>query len=73
MSTIARMLREDSRDRLRQMTPSEQLAEALALGRSAVAAYAAAHGVDPFEAQRRLDRAGQAGRRPSRVMRELLE
>jgi hypothetical protein len=71
VSTIARTLEEDSRDRLRRMTPADRLAEALALGRSAVTAYATAHGIDHAEAQRRLEQAGQAGRRPSRVMRDL--
>jgi len=55
------------------MTAAERLAEALALGRRAVAVYAAAHGLDHEEARRRLERAGQAGRRRSRVMLELAE
>jgi len=54
------------------MTADERLAEALALGDEAIAAYASAHGVDHDEARRRLERAGQAGRRPSGVMRRLL-
>ncbi len=45
------------------MTPEERVAEALALGQAAVVAYAAAH---------RLERAAQAGRRSSRVMREII-
>jgi hypothetical protein len=54
------------------MTPAERLDEALALGQAAVAMYASAHGLDEGEARRRMDQAGQAGRRSSRVMRDLL-
>jgi hypothetical protein len=68
MSTVAAKLREDSRERLRRMTPAERLAEDLRLGQVAIEAYAAAHGLDRDEARRRLERAGQAGRRPSGVM-----
>jgi hypothetical protein len=72
MSTVAETLRQDSRERLRRMTPAERLAEALRLGQAAIAAYAAAHGLDHDEARRRLERAAQKGRRPSRVMLELV-
>jgi hypothetical protein len=61
------------RARQRRMSAQERLAQALALGRKAVAAYAAAHGVDEGEARERLERAAQAGRLPSRVMRQLAE
>lgn len=71
MVTISERLRQEDRDRLRRMTPEERLAEALALGDEAIDAYAAANGVDREEARRRLEQAGQAGRRPSRVMRSL--
>jgi hypothetical protein len=67
---IAERLRQEDRERLRRMTPAERVAEALALGEAAIADFAAAHGLDRDEARRRLERAGQAGRRPSRVMRE---
>ncbi len=50
------------------MTPAERLAEALALGSAAVLAHAQAHQVDADTARRRLERAGQAGRRTSKVM-----
>lgn len=40
MSTVAERLREDSRERLRRMTPADRLAEALRLGQAAIAAYA---------------------------------
>lgn len=72
MSTVAETLRQDSRERLRRMTPAERLAEALRLGQASIAAYAAAHGLDHDEARRRLERAAQKGRRPSRVMLELV-
>lgn len=72
MSHVADKLREDSRERLRRMTPADRLAEALRLGQTAIGAYAAAHGLDRDEARRRLERAVQAGRRPSRVMDELI-
>ena len=73
MSDVARHLRDESRERLRRMTPADRLAEALALGDGSIDAYAAAHGIPRDEARRRLERAGQAGRRPSRVMREIIE
>jgi hypothetical protein len=73
VSTVAEKLREDSREGARRMTPAQRLAEALRLGQAAIADYAAAHGLDRDEARRRLERASQAGRRPSRVMRELIE
>jgi hypothetical protein len=73
MSAVAEKLRQDSRARLRRMTAAERLAEALMLGRRAIAAYAAAHALDPDVARLRLERAGQAGRRPSRVMNDLFE
>lgn len=72
MSTVGETLREDSRERLRRMTPADRLAEALRLGQAAIAAYAAAHGFDRDEARRRLERAGQSGRRHSGVMHELI-
>ena len=73
MSTVAELLREESRDRLRKMTPAERLSEALALGERAIDAYAEAHGIDRVAARRRLESSGQAGRRPSRVMRDIVE
>ena len=53
------------------MTSAERLAEALRLGQRDIAAYATAHGLEWDEARRELERAAQAGRRYSRVMREL--
>jgi hypothetical protein len=73
MSNVAKYLSDDSRERLRRMTPAARLTEALALGDEAIAAYAAAHGLTRDEARRHLERAGQAGRLPSRVMREIIE
>lgn len=72
MSAVARRHREEELQRQRRMTGEERLAEALALGAAAIAEYAAAHGVDVDEARRRLERNAQAGRRPSRVMREII-
>jgi hypothetical protein len=71
MSRVAQLLREEERARLHAMSPAERVAEALRLGRRAIAAYAAAHDIDPREAQRRLEQAAQAGRRHSRVMIDL--
>jgi endonuclease V-like protein UPF0215 family len=71
MSAVAEALREESRERQRRMSAEQRLGEALALGKRAIATYAAAHGVDEAEARRRLERATQAGRLPSRVMRLL--
>jgi hypothetical protein len=73
MATVTQRLRQESIERTRKMTPAERLSEALALGDAAVQTYARAHGLDVAEARRRLERAGQAGRRLSPVMREILE
>ena len=70
---FAAFLEEECRARARRMAPAERLAEALALGVSAVAAYACAHGIDRDEARRRLERAAQRGRRRSAVMRGIIE
>jgi hypothetical protein len=72
MATVAERMRQEDRERLKRMTPAERVAEALELGRAAAEAYAHAHGVDVEEARRRLERAGQAGRRPSRVMQGIV-
>jgi hypothetical protein len=73
MSTVAERMRLESRDRLRRMTPAERLAEALVLGDRAIDSHAAAHRLDRDEARRRLERGSQAGRRPSRVMIDIIE
>ena len=73
MSRVADLLTAEARDRLRHMTPAERLTEALALGEAAIAAYAAARGLERDEARRVLERTSQAGRRPSRVMGHDLE
>lgn len=73
MSDVGERLREESRERLRRMTPAERLAEALELGERAIDAYAAAHGIDRAAARHRLESSGQAGRRLSRVMRGIVE
>ena len=69
MSRVSERLLQEDRDRLRGMSPAERVAEALALGDAAIEAYAAARGLDREEARRRLERAAQAGRLLSRVMR----
>jgi hypothetical protein len=66
-------MRQEDVDRTRRMTPAERLAEALVRGRAAITARAAAHGLGRDEARKRLERAAQAGRRPSRVMLEIIE
>jgi hypothetical protein len=65
-------MRQDQRERLARMTPDERLREALALGEAAIAAHAAAHGLDRQEARRKLERASQVGRRFSRVMLDII-
>jgi hypothetical protein len=72
MTTVAEEMRRENTARLRGMTPTERLAEAFALGEAAVALHAAAHDIDLEEARRRLERAAQSGRRPSRVMLEII-
>jgi hypothetical protein len=71
MSRVAQKLREASRERVLRMTPAERLAEALRLGQRAIAAYAAAHGIQPDAARRELEKTAQVGRRYSQVMRDL--
>ena len=73
MAGVADLLSAETRERLRRMTPSERLTEALALGDAAIDAYSAAHGLGRDEARRRLERASQAGRLASRVMRQIVE
>ena len=73
MSKVAERLREESRERLRRMTPTQRLDEALALGKRAIDAYAAAHVLDRDEARRHLERSSQAGRSPSRVMLGIIQ
>ena len=73
MSTVGKRMREETRERLRGMTPAERLAEALRLGERAIDLYAEAHGTDRRAARRHLERSAQAGRRPSRVMLGILE
>lgn len=72
MGDLAERLRAEERDRQARMTPGERVAEACALGRRAISAYAAAHGIDREEAARALERASQQGRRRSRVMLEII-
>ena len=72
VSTVAERLRKESRARLRGMTPAARLAEALELGERAIDDYAAARGIGRDDARRRLELSGQAGRRPSRVMRGII-
>ncbi len=71
MSGVAEQLRREERARQARMTPAERLAEALALGQAAITMHASAHRLSREEARRRLERAAQIGRRPSRVMREI--
>ena len=73
MSRVADELQREERERVARMTPAERMVEAIRLGQEAITAYAAAHGVDREEARRRLERAAQIGRRPSRVMLEIIE
>jgi len=54
------------------MTPAARLAEALDLGERAIDDYAAARVIGRDDARRRLELSGQAGRRPSRVMRGII-
>jgi len=55
------------------MSPGDRLKEALDLGKEAIDRFATAHRIDREEARRTLERAAQAGRRPSRVMREIVD
>jgi hypothetical protein len=73
MATVAERLRRESVARAGKMSPAERLSEALALGQAAVRTYAHARDVSVDEARRRLERAGQSGRRASRVMLRMLE
>ena len=70
MSPLARAMREQELERMRRMTPTERFEESLRLGQAAIGNYAAAHGVTHEEARKRIDKAGQAGRR---ILRSMLE
>lgn len=72
MSRVAEALETDDRERISRMSPAERVRLALSLGHQAIHTYAAAHGIERGEARRCLERAAQAGRRPSRVMREII-
>jgi hypothetical protein len=72
VSAVSRQLHDEERDRQKGMTAEDRLAEALALGATAIAEYAAAHDIDVEEARRRLELGSQAGRRFSRVMRDII-
>jgi hypothetical protein len=72
MLRVAERMRREALSRLRGMTPAARLLEALSLGREMIAVHAAAHGIEPEQARRRLERAAQAGRRRSRVMLEII-
>jgi hypothetical protein len=72
MSAIAQMLEEANQDRLRRMSPDQRFEEALTLGRTSLVVCAAAHGMDAAQARRCLELASQAGRRPSKVMMEII-
>ncbi len=72
MSDVAERMRREDAERSSRMTAGERLEEAWALGDEAIEMYASAHGVDRDEARRILERAAQAGRCPSRVMREII-
>ncbi len=68
MSSVADALRREDRERLGRLSAHERVAEALALGERTLASYAAAQHLGLAEALIRLERAAQAGRRPSAVM-----
>jgi len=72
MATVAEQLRREILERSRRLSPAERLAEALSLGRAAVATHAQAHSLSADEARHRLEQASQAGRRSSRVMHEII-
>ncbi len=73
MGDLADRAEAEERERQARMTPAERLRQALQLGQRAIDTYASVHGVDRAEARRRLERASQAGRRPSRVMLGIVE
>jgi hypothetical protein len=66
-SAVARRLREELLAREADLDPSERVALAFALGERDLRVYAAAQGLTLREAWRRLRRANQAGRTPSRA------
>jgi hypothetical protein len=70
MSSLAEAMRQQELERMRSMTPTERFDESLRLGLAAIDNYAAAHGVTRNEARKRLEKAGEAGRR---VLRSMLD
>jgi len=74
MRSVADLLRSEDRQALGRLTPADRVALALALGARDLETFRLAH--DPAlpaaEAARLLQRRRQAGRRPSRCVRELI-
>jgi len=74
MRSVADVLRDEDREAVLSLTPDERVRLALALGARDLEAFRLAH--DPplsrEEAARRLERARQRGRRPSRCLEELI-
>jgi hypothetical protein len=74
MRSVADHLRAEDRDAVLALTPDERVRLALALGERDLEAFRLAHEppLSREEAVRRLERARQRGRRPSRSLEELI-
>lgn len=69
---MAEALRDEVRERFLRMSLDERIEEMLRLGWAAVETYASAHGLTREEAVREMKRAAQAGRAPSKAMRNAI-
>jgi hypothetical protein len=72
MRSLADDLKAEDRERLLAMTPAERVARALALGKRDREIFGAAHGLNPEDARRVLDRQRHVGRRLSCCLEELI-
>jgi len=72
MKSVADDLRDELREKMRQLSVQERLDLALHLGEESLELFRQANGLDRKTAIRLLQRRRQAGRRPSKCMSELI-
>jgi hypothetical protein len=70
MRSVADQLREEQREEIRRMTPSERLELSLRLGDEDLAVFGASRELDRDSAAALLRRARRSGRRPSGCLEE---
>lgn len=72
-SQVAEQLRQEQREQIRRMTPSQRVALALALGEPGLRIYMAGQRTDRASAARAIRKSRQIGRRYSRCMDDSLK